>query len=198
MGRKKIIIKRLTEDRNRNVTFLKASRKHGLLKKAWELSVLCGAEVSILIFSHNGKCYEFSSSDLDSSIDRYHAVRPHTLASFVSTYLRLVYHARSLPAHTFSRILCASTVLGSDRASQSSRICRHGRERRERRRLRFGRGRARRQSGRWGGLDRAERDELEGKGRVEGRQSAWKRWWWSGKRDGSRPSRCAKAGRRCR
>ncbi|KAH8086329.1 hypothetical protein HD553DRAFT_256814, partial [Filobasidium floriforme] len=60
MGRKKIIIKRLTEDRNRNVTFLKAIRKHGLLKKAWELSVLCGAEVSILIFSHNGKCYEFS------------------------------------------------------------------------------------------------------------------------------------------
>lgn len=34
----------LQEDRNRNVTFLK--RKAGLMKKAWELSVLCGAEVS--------------------------------------------------------------------------------------------------------------------------------------------------------
>lgn len=44
MGRKKIVIKRLEEDRNRNVTFLK--RKAGLMKKAWELSVLCGAEVS--------------------------------------------------------------------------------------------------------------------------------------------------------
>lgn len=71
MGRKKIVIKRLTEDRNRNVTFLK--RKHGLLKKAWELSVLCGAEVSILIFSHHGKCFEFSSADsLDKAIERYH------------------------------------------------------------------------------------------------------------------------------
>lgn len=50
MGRKKIVIKRLEEDRNRNVTFLK--RKAGLMKKAWELSVLCGAEVSRAFSGH--------------------------------------------------------------------------------------------------------------------------------------------------
>lgn len=46
------------------------------MKKAWELSVLCGADVSILIFSNVGKAYEFSSKDLDEEMDRYLDVRP--------------------------------------------------------------------------------------------------------------------------
>ena len=46
-------------------------RKAGLMKKAWELSVLCAADVSILIFSPSGKPYEFSSKELDPEIDRY-------------------------------------------------------------------------------------------------------------------------------
>lgn len=41
------------------------------MKKAWELSVLCGADISILLFSAAGKAYEFSSRDLDGEIDRY-------------------------------------------------------------------------------------------------------------------------------
>jgi MADS-box transcription factor len=41
------------------------------MKKAWELSVLCGADISILIFSAAGKAYEFSSADLDDEFDRY-------------------------------------------------------------------------------------------------------------------------------
>lgn len=69
MGRKKIEIRPLTDERNRNVTFLK--RKAGLMKKAWELSVLCAADVSIIIFSAAGKAFEFSSKELDSEIDRY-------------------------------------------------------------------------------------------------------------------------------
>ena len=46
-------------------------RKAGLMKKAWELSVLCGADVSIVIFSAAGKAFEFSSQELDGEIDRY-------------------------------------------------------------------------------------------------------------------------------
>lgn len=41
------------------------------MKKAWELSVLCAADVSILIFSAQGKAYEFSSKELDMEFDRY-------------------------------------------------------------------------------------------------------------------------------
>ena len=41
------------------------------MKKAWELSVLCSADVSIVIFSAAGKAYEFSSKELDVELDRY-------------------------------------------------------------------------------------------------------------------------------
>jgi MADS-box transcription factor len=52
------------------------------MKKAWELSVLCGADVSILIFSAAGKPYEFSSADLDGEMDRYNDVS-FALAAFI-------------------------------------------------------------------------------------------------------------------
>lgn len=50
------------------------------MKKAWELSVLCAADVSIVIFAHNGKPYEFSSRELDSELDRYLEVCPRQQA----------------------------------------------------------------------------------------------------------------------
>ncbi|CDZ98101.1 srf-type transcription factor [Phaffia rhodozyma] len=69
MGRKKIEIKRLSDDRNRNVTFLK--RKAGLMKKAWELSVLCSADVAVIVFGHNGKLFEFSSRNIEDLLLKY-------------------------------------------------------------------------------------------------------------------------------
>ena len=52
MGRKKISIARISDERNRQVTFTK--RKFGLMKKAYELSVLCDCEIAVIIFnSHN-------------------------------------------------------------------------------------------------------------------------------------------------
>lgn len=43
MGRNKIIIKKIPNERSRQSTFMK--RKHGLIKKAMELSILCDCEV---------------------------------------------------------------------------------------------------------------------------------------------------------
>lgn len=60
MGRGKIEIKRIENLNSRQVTFSK--RRNGLLKKAKELSVLCDAEVGVIVFSSTGKLYEFSSS----------------------------------------------------------------------------------------------------------------------------------------
>ncbi|KAK6541179.1 hypothetical protein TWF694_008548 [Orbilia ellipsospora] len=68
MGRRKIEIKAIKDDRNRSVTFLK--RKGGLFKKAYELSVLCSADVAIIIFGNNKKLYEFSSANIDEIIER--------------------------------------------------------------------------------------------------------------------------------
>ena len=53
-------------------TFLK--RKGGLFKKAHELSVLCSVEVAVIIFGHNKKLYEYSSGDINETIDRFHYV----------------------------------------------------------------------------------------------------------------------------
>ncbi|POY74276.1 hypothetical protein BMF94_2714 [Rhodotorula taiwanensis] len=69
MGRRKISIAPIKDDRNRQVTFLK--RKNGLFKKAYELGVLCSADVAIIVFNANGKLFEFHSGDLDQTLLRY-------------------------------------------------------------------------------------------------------------------------------
>ncbi|XP_015159274.1 MADS-box protein SOC1-like [Solanum tuberosum] len=69
MVRGKTEIKRIENTTSRQVTFTK--RRGGLLKKAFELSVLCDAEVSLIIFSQKGKLFEFSSSSTNKTIERY-------------------------------------------------------------------------------------------------------------------------------
>lgn len=69
MVRGKTQMKRIENDTSRQVTFSK--RRNGLLKKAFELSVLCDAEVALIIFSPRGKLYEFSSASLNKTIERY-------------------------------------------------------------------------------------------------------------------------------
>jgi hypothetical protein len=59
MGRGKVQLKRIENKINRQVTFSK--RRSGLLKKAHEISVLCDAEVALIIFSTKGKLYEYST-----------------------------------------------------------------------------------------------------------------------------------------
>lgn len=66
MGRGRVELKRIENKINRQVTF--AKRRNGLLKKAYELSVLCDAEVALIIFSNRGKLYEFCSSSRYISI----------------------------------------------------------------------------------------------------------------------------------
>ncbi|CAN1267417.1 MADS-box transcription factor 18 [Linum perenne] len=57
MGRGKVVIKRIENKVNRQITFSK--RKNGLLKKASELSILCDADVALIVFSCAGKLSEF-------------------------------------------------------------------------------------------------------------------------------------------
>lgn len=70
MGKGRVELKRIENKINRQVTF--AKRRNGLLKKAYELSVLCDAEVALIIFSNRGKLYEFcSSSSMNKTLERY-------------------------------------------------------------------------------------------------------------------------------
>ncbi|KAK4373260.1 hypothetical protein RND71_008644 [Anisodus tanguticus] len=70
MGRGKVELRRIENKINRQVTFSK--RRGGLVKKANEISVLCDSEVALIIFSHNGKLFQFSSdSCMEKILDRY-------------------------------------------------------------------------------------------------------------------------------
>ncbi|KAG6469842.1 hypothetical protein ZIOFF_070775 [Zingiber officinale] len=62
MGRGKIEIKLIENTTNRQVTFCK--RRNGLLKKAYELSVLCEAEVALIVFSSRRCLYEYATNSL--------------------------------------------------------------------------------------------------------------------------------------
>ncbi|XP_076355583.1 myocyte-specific enhancer factor 2C-like isoform X7 [Tachypleus tridentatus] len=69
MGRKKIQISRITDERNRQVTFTK--RKFGLMKKAYELSVLCDCEIALIIFNGTNKLFQYASTDMDKVLLKY-------------------------------------------------------------------------------------------------------------------------------
>ncbi|KAF8088761.1 hypothetical protein N665_0530s0016 [Sinapis alba] len=70
MGRGRVEMKRIENKINRQVTFSK--RRAGLLKKAHEISILCDAEVSLIVFSHKGKLFEYSSeSCMEKVLERY-------------------------------------------------------------------------------------------------------------------------------
>lgn len=61
MGRGRVELKRIENKISRQVTFSK--RRCGLLKKAHEISVLCDADVALIVFSTKGKLFEYSSTD---------------------------------------------------------------------------------------------------------------------------------------
>ncbi|KAK4476938.1 hypothetical protein RD792_016107 [Penstemon davidsonii] len=73
MGRGKIVIRRIDNSTSRQVTFSK--RRNGLLKKANELSILCDAEVGLIIFSSTGKLYDFANTSMNSVIERYNKAK---------------------------------------------------------------------------------------------------------------------------
>nr|KAG5534607.1 hypothetical protein RHGRI_022658 [Rhododendron griersonianum] len=64
MGRGKIEIRRIENATNRQVTYSK--RRNGIFKKAQELSVLCDAKVSLIMFSTTGKFHEYISPSVST------------------------------------------------------------------------------------------------------------------------------------
>ncbi|RLM61997.1 MADS-box transcription factor 56-like [Panicum miliaceum] len=58
--RGRVELRRIEDRTSRQVRFSK--RRSGLFKKAYELSVLCDAQVALIVFSPAGRLYEFASS----------------------------------------------------------------------------------------------------------------------------------------
>ncbi|XWS15360.1 hypothetical protein CRYUN_Cryun35bG0090000 [Craigia yunnanensis] len=76
MARGRVQMKRIENPVHRQVTFCK--RRAGLLKKAKELSVLCDAEIGVLIFSAHGKLYELATKGtMHELINKYSGGTQH-------------------------------------------------------------------------------------------------------------------------
>lgn len=59
MGRVKLQIKRIENTTNRQVTYSK--RRNGLIKKAYELSILCDIDIALILFSPSNHVNHFSN-----------------------------------------------------------------------------------------------------------------------------------------
>ncbi|KAI3992348.1 hypothetical protein MKX01_030069 [Papaver californicum] len=70
MGRRKIEIQYIENTTNRQVTYSK--RKSGILKKARELTILCDAQVCLIMFSSTGKPAEYISPSTTTTKQVFH------------------------------------------------------------------------------------------------------------------------------
>ncbi|XP_024399783.1 uncharacterized protein [Physcomitrium patens] len=69
MGRVKLEIKKIENPTNRQVTYSK--RRNGLIKKAYELSVLCDIDLALIVFSPSGKLTQYSNCSIEDVISRF-------------------------------------------------------------------------------------------------------------------------------
>ncbi|XP_037553546.1 myocyte-specific enhancer factor 2A [Nematolebias whitei] len=111
MGRKKIQITRILDERNRQVTFMK--RKFGLMKKAYELSVLCDCEIALIIFNSSNKLFQYASTDMDKVLLKYTEYNePHesrTNSDILEALYKKEHRACDSPDAESSYILTPST-----------------------------------------------------------------------------------------
>ncbi|XP_059067968.1 MADS-box protein JOINTLESS-like [Cryptomeria japonica] len=69
MGKERIELKKIEKTAARHVTFSK--RRKGLIKKAKELSIMCDADVGLIVFSATGRLFEYSSSSMKMILKKY-------------------------------------------------------------------------------------------------------------------------------
>ncbi|KAF8102352.1 hypothetical protein N665_0198s0064 [Sinapis alba] len=68
-GRQRITMAKMENESNLQVTFSK--RRSGLFKKASELNTLCGADITVIVFSPGGKVYSFGHPTVEVVLNRF-------------------------------------------------------------------------------------------------------------------------------
>uniref|UniRef100_A0A453ILN8 Uncharacterized protein n=1 Tax=Aegilops tauschii subsp. strangulata TaxID=200361 RepID=A0A453ILN8_AEGTS len=115
MGRGKVEMRRIENKISRQVTF--AKRRNGLLKKAYELSLLCDAEVALIIFSGRGRLFEFSSSScMYRTLERYRTCNSNSQEATPPLENELINYQEYLKLKTRVEFLQSSqrNILGED------------------------------------------------------------------------------------
>jgi hypothetical protein len=112
-------MKRIEDTTSRQVTLSK--RRSGLLKKAFELSVLCDAEVGLIVFSPRSRLYQFASATeyvlLAPSFSLAHCFpSPIRLLDYLDDdallhYIRLIRHVSPFNSILTHRCFCTSVHL---------------------------------------------------------------------------------------
>uniref|UniRef100_A0A914VA25 MADS-box domain-containing protein n=1 Tax=Plectus sambesii TaxID=2011161 RepID=A0A914VA25_9BILA len=120
-------ITRIQDERNRQVTFTK--RKFGLMKKAYELSVLCDCEIALIIFNSTNKLFQYASTDMDKVLLKYTEYNePHesrTNADIMEVRCCLcVYAYVRVCAFLFGGLLARVGVRWDGGSAQLSSVCR--------------------------------------------------------------------------
>lgn len=108
MGRVKLQIKRIENNTNRQVTFSK--RRNGLIKKAYELSVLCDIDIALIMFSTNGRLSYFSGKRrFEDLLTRYINLPDHDRGSIIQSREYLISTIKKLKAEDDIALQLAST-----------------------------------------------------------------------------------------
>ncbi|XP_074736865.1 myocyte-specific enhancer factor 2A isoform X2 [Strix uralensis] len=66
-----LLTKRALKGLNKKVMVTFTKRKFGLMKKAYELSVLCDCEIALIIFNSSNKLFQYASTDMDKVLLKY-------------------------------------------------------------------------------------------------------------------------------
>ncbi|KAI7737365.1 hypothetical protein M8C21_000454 [Ambrosia artemisiifolia] len=118
MGRAKLQIKKIENATNRQVTFSK--RRNGIIKKAYELSVLCDVDVALILFSPSGKASIFSgSSSIEEIVSRYINLPEHERGRLQNQeYLERALGSLKSEAHNHQVQFRASSTSGGSRLEE--------------------------------------------------------------------------------
>lgn len=101
MGRVKLQIKRIENNTNRQVTFSK--RRNGLIKKAYELSILCDIDIALIMFSPSGRLSHFSGKRrIEDVLTRFINLADHDRGGGV--------HNREYLITTLKKLKCESDM----------------------------------------------------------------------------------------
>ncbi|XP_027357555.1 truncated transcription factor CAULIFLOWER A-like isoform X3 [Abrus precatorius] len=92
MGRGRVQLKQIENKISRQVTFSK--RRMGLRKKAHEISVLCDAQVALIVFNAKGRLFEYSSESRAPHLQSWeNALSAKSMENVLERYER---HAHSV------------------------------------------------------------------------------------------------------